>query len=165
MVAKSENMRNTTGTNNGLDYHNGMAFTTTDRDQDTRSGNCALRYGGGGWWYRNCHEVNLNGRRSTSDAIDWHQMAFYKIDDGDRWTMLSSSEMRMIRVGWMEDKLRRAKIASTLALAIEKFNWIEANAQNIYRRTLTNNKRLIGTNLRHIFFCNHRNLFKFISWN
>ena len=94
-------MRNTTGTNTGLDYHNGMAFTTTDRDrdQDTRSGNCALRYGGGGWWYKNCHEANLNGRMTTSDAIDWNQMAFYKIDDGDRWTMLSSSEMRIIRVG------------------------------------------------------------------
>ncbi|XP_063725769.1 microfibril-associated glycoprotein 4-like, partial [Symsagittifera roscoffensis] len=49
MVAKSENMRNTTGTNDGLAYHNGRAFSTTDRDQDEfDGGNCAAATGGGG---------------------------------------------------------------------------------------------------------------------
>ena len=99
MVAKSENMLNTTGTNNGLDYHNGMAFTTTDRDQDTLGDNCAALSGGGGWWYKNCYRVSLNGEMATSDAINSRKMIFKNEDVGVGWTMLSSSEMRMIRVG------------------------------------------------------------------
>ena len=43
---------------------NGMQFTTFDRDHDESSGNCAVTAGGstapGGWWYRNCFNINLN---------------------------------------------------------------------------------------------------------
>ncbi|XP_068753339.1 uncharacterized protein [Montipora capricornis] len=39
-----------------LAWHNNMAFSTKDRDD-----NCAVRYTGG-WWYNNCHQSNLNGR-------------------------------------------------------------------------------------------------------
>ena len=44
--------------------HNGMNFTTYDRDNDKDgSGNCAVNgnQGGGGWWYRYCALFNLNG--------------------------------------------------------------------------------------------------------
>ena len=102
MVAKSENMRNTTGINNGLDHHNGMAFTTTDRDQDVYSDNCAALFGGGGWWYKKCHRVNVNGEMASSDAINTRQMIFKDVEVYAGWKTLSSSEMRMIRVGWME---------------------------------------------------------------
>ena len=96
MVAKSENMRNTTGTSYGFDYHNGMAFSTPDRDQDKdTTGNCAASLGGGGWWYNTCHFLNLNGNKTISDTINYAQMLFY---DGDVWKMISSSEMKMIRV-------------------------------------------------------------------
>jgi len=44
-----------------LSYHHGMAFTTTDRDNDGASNvNCAEYYHGG-WWYHGCHDSNLNG--------------------------------------------------------------------------------------------------------
>ena len=99
-------MRNTTGTFTGLDYHNGMAFTTTDRDQDERSDNCAVRLGGrGGWWYKSCSNVYLNGRLVTSEAPFNQQMRYIDFGSSD-WITLSSSEMRMIRVGWLEDKVR-----------------------------------------------------------
>ena len=52
------------GPSNGFDsmaYHNGMQFTTTDRDNDVASSNCASSVGGSGWWYKNCYRSLLTG--------------------------------------------------------------------------------------------------------
>ena len=39
-----------------------MMFTTRDRDNDVFDGaNCASDYFSGGWWYRNCGLLSLNG--------------------------------------------------------------------------------------------------------
>ena len=43
-----------------LSYHSGQMFTTYDQDHDKSDGNCAVKFRGG-WWYNECHRVNLNG--------------------------------------------------------------------------------------------------------
>jgi len=47
-----------------FDYHNGMMFSTYDRDNDLSSSyHCAAR-SGGGFWYIDCSYCNVNGARS-----------------------------------------------------------------------------------------------------
>ncbi|XP_078739064.1 fibrinogen C domain-containing protein 1 [Lampetra fluviatilis] len=56
-----------------LSYHHGRAFSTPDRDHDGAAPHCAEAYRGG-WWYRNCHKANLNGRygdTSHSRGVNW----------------------------------------------------------------------------------------------
>ncbi|KAK3746037.1 hypothetical protein QZH41_012981 [Actinostola sp. cb2023] len=59
-----------------LSYHRNMAFSTRDRDNDKDSGNCAVSYKGG-WWYKSCHSVNLNGLylhgQINSRGIVWYK--------------------------------------------------------------------------------------------
>ena len=59
--------------------HNGMMFTTKDKDNDksSRYGNCAVTYKGA-WWYRDCHDSNLNAlylrgaHASYANGVSWY---------------------------------------------------------------------------------------------
>ena len=56
--------------------HNGMQFSTYDRDNDVHSSaNCAVHYQGA-WWFVSCHLSNLNGLyldgRSNGDGVTWY---------------------------------------------------------------------------------------------
>jgi len=62
----------------GLKGHAGKPFSTMDSDHDnSRSGNCAELYGGGGWWYDRCYDANLNGiyaNRHYYETIVWYPL-------------------------------------------------------------------------------------------
>ena len=58
-----------------LAYHDNMAFTTKDRDNDRHHINCAVYYTSG-WWYRRCHYSNLNGKylgeKNDKRGLRWY---------------------------------------------------------------------------------------------
>ncbi|XP_076157845.1 tenascin-like [Alosa pseudoharengus] len=72
-----------------MTYHNGRVFSTRDRDlSDIRV--CAISYRGG-WWYRNCHEANLNGLYGT---IKNHQGVIWTTWKGKEYS-IPFVEMKM----------------------------------------------------------------------
>jgi len=67
--------------NTGFDalaYHNGMMFTTFDRDNDefingVYNDNCAVRKGGG-FWYHSCAYCDVNTVRGHGDTFRWRHV-------------------------------------------------------------------------------------------
>ena len=66
-----------------LGYHNTMAFTTVDKDNDVHSGNCAVNFKGA-WWYKYCGLSNLNGHNYGNGdkipqytGISWYHFTSY----------------------------------------------------------------------------------------
>jgi len=58
-----------------LTYHNNMAFSTKDKDNDKWSTNCAASFRGA-WWYKSCSWSHLNGQylrgRSNWGVTMWY---------------------------------------------------------------------------------------------
>ena len=55
----------------------GLQFSTIDRDNDQKSSmNCAQEYSGA-WWYKNCHQANINGlylrgpHTTFANGVNW----------------------------------------------------------------------------------------------
>ncbi|XP_039996727.1 fibrinogen beta chain [Xiphias gladius] len=76
------------GENRTMTIHNGMMFSTYDRDNDNwnpgdPSKQCS-REDGGGWWYNRCHSANPNGRYYMGGAYT-QNMAKHGTDDGVVW--------------------------------------------------------------------------------
>ena len=59
-----------------MSHHNGMKFTTYDRDNDQGSDNCASYYKGA-WWYHGCYHSNLNGRYLKAGDTSTQGMRWY----------------------------------------------------------------------------------------
>ena len=74
-----------------LTYHNHVAFSTKDKDNDKHESHCARKYSGA-WWYKDCFRSNLNGlylrALTDSSVMNWH-------DTNDA---LKASEMKLRRV-------------------------------------------------------------------
>ena len=65
-----------------LTSQNGCKFSASDHDVDTFSLNCANKYDGA-WWYKACHESNLNGlylggaHTSFANGVNWKRFKGY----------------------------------------------------------------------------------------
>ena len=60
-----------------LTNHHGMAFSTSDNDNDLHEdANCAVQYLGA-WWYNHCHRSNLNGYNFNNGSLPELKPEFY----------------------------------------------------------------------------------------
>ena len=58
-----------------------MEFSTSDRDNDATTFNCATDLGGGGNWWNSCSENNINGRYGDNGGVK--SMWWYGFDNND----------------------------------------------------------------------------------
>jgi syndecan 4 len=56
-----------------MEYHNGQQFSTFDQDNDWQRSSCAVDKHGA-WWYKYCHNSNLNGKYGGRDV--WSRIQF-----------------------------------------------------------------------------------------
>ena len=73
-----------------LTYHNNVAFSTKERDNDRYSENCAMSFTGA-WWYRGCSASNLNGKYQ-GNKVDGRGVVWYSFR---RNLSLKFSEMKL----------------------------------------------------------------------
>ena len=58
-----------------LTYHNGMKFSTKDKDNDAYSNGSCTENHTGAWWYKKCYASNLNGqylKTKSTKNINWY---------------------------------------------------------------------------------------------
>eukprot|EP00794_Sanderia_malayensis_P017988 gene17988-19785_t len=82
-----------------LAIHNGMKFSTPDRDNDEYGdGNCALKYKSG-WWFKICFRANINNPYPTNPSGTGNQwyMTWFKIKN--QLGNIVFSEMKLKYVG------------------------------------------------------------------
>lgn len=70
-----------------MEYHNGMSFSSPDKDNDASAATHCGRFYGSGWWYNHCQFVNINGRFNT--GITWYNI------DAQEWSELIRVEMKI----------------------------------------------------------------------
>ncbi|XP_025100075.1 fibrinogen gamma chain-like [Pomacea canaliculata] len=79
-----------------LKVHNNQGFTTHDQDNDNyTTANCAVYYHGA-WWYRNCHDSNLNGRYKHDGAVGYDGIAWYYANNDNRGFIFSEMKFKAV---------------------------------------------------------------------
>ena len=78
----------------GLD---GKKFTTRDRDNDLSDGNCASDQHKGGWWYRNCGLINLNGNYE-GDVTPAATGILVRCIDTEQYSITSTKAVRSVEM-------------------------------------------------------------------
>ncbi|XP_077462322.1 fibrinogen gamma chain isoform X2 [Stigmatopora argus] len=84
--------------------HNGMQFSTFDKDNDKYDGNCAMQ-DGSGWWMNRCHAAHLNGKYYTGGRYTEKDAGEFGFDNGviwvtwhNRWYSLKETTMKIIPI-------------------------------------------------------------------
>jgi hypothetical protein len=76
--------------------HNGMKFSTFDKDNDhmKNDGSCAITCEGA-WWYNNCYDSHLNGKYVVNDMVNsnYKGMCWYALKSDHR--SLKSTQMKL----------------------------------------------------------------------
>lgn len=82
--------------------HNGMQFSTSDKDNDKFQGNCA-KQDGSGWWMNRCHAAHLNGKYYPGGKYTEKDAGESGYDNGiiwatwhSRWYSLKETTMKII---------------------------------------------------------------------
>ncbi|XP_031719179.1 fibrinogen gamma chain [Anarrhichthys ocellatus] len=82
--------------------HNGMQFSTFDKDNDKYAGNCAQQ-DGSGWWMNRCHAAHLNGKYYPGGRYTAKDAGEFGYDNGiiwvtwhNRWYSLKETTMKII---------------------------------------------------------------------
>ncbi|XP_041961761.1 fibrinogen gamma chain [Alosa sapidissima] len=84
--------------------HNGMQFSTPDKDNDKYDGNCA-KQDGSGWWMNRCHAAHLNGKYYQGGHYSEKDAGENGYDNGiiwatwqSRWYSLKETTLKMIPI-------------------------------------------------------------------
>ncbi|KAM7394485.1 hypothetical protein PAMP_021288 [Pampus punctatissimus] len=82
--------------------HNGMQFSTYDKDNDKYDGSCA-KQDGSGWWMNRCHAAHLNGKYYQGGRYTSKDAGEDGFDNGiiwatwhSRWYSLKETTMKII---------------------------------------------------------------------
>ncbi|KAF3687852.1 Fibrinogen gamma chain Precursor [Channa argus] len=82
--------------------HNGIQFSTHDKDNDKYDGSCA-RQDGSGWWMNRCHAAHLNGKYYQGGRYTEKDAGEFGFDNGiiwvtwhNRWYSLKETTMKLI---------------------------------------------------------------------
>uniref|UniRef100_A0A4W5RH59 Fibrinogen gamma chain n=1 Tax=Hucho hucho TaxID=62062 RepID=A0A4W5RH59_9TELE len=82
--------------------HNGMQFSTSDKDNDKFQGNCAMQ-DGSGWWMNRCHAAHLNGKYYQGGKYTEKDTGESGYDNGiiwatwhSRWYSMKETTMKII---------------------------------------------------------------------
>jgi len=67
-------------------YHDGMMFTTFDRDNDLYVTNCAVR-NAGGFWNKHCSTASVNNARGHGDNFRWNGGENFFLRSSRMWLM------------------------------------------------------------------------------
>ena len=90
------------GPSSGYDamaYHNGMQFSTYDKDNDIHNSlQCADQFGGSGWWYKNCYQSLLTGGHRNA-MLNWWTMSLL----GVRYYPFAEMRLRLKNCKLSED--------------------------------------------------------------
>eukprot|EP00112_Aurelia_sp_Birch-Aquarium-sp1_P020533 Seg5312.2 transcript_id=Seg5312.2/GoldUCD/mRNA.D3Y31 product=Ficolin-1 protein_id=Seg5312.2/GoldUCD/D3Y31 len=77
--------------------HNGMRFSTKDRDNDQAAVSCPEMYKGG-WWYNSCYDSHLNGLLATGITSKENREYMSWLTLKGEFGTISFSEMKIRRI-------------------------------------------------------------------